>query len=306
MGEKAPPPPVALFGLGGMSSMCAACCTNPIDVIKVRMQLEGELQSATQATERHYKNFVSGMSRIVAEEGVLALYKGLPASLMREGIYSTIRLGGYEPFKDLFGVTDNSHSQVVRKILAAACAGAIGSAIANPTDLVKIRMQAEGKLAPGAAPRYASTLTAFFDIHKHEGFKGLYRGTGPTVQRAALLTATQLPTYDHSKHMLLDLAGLSEGLPLHVSCSMLAGLAAALVTSPFDVVKTRVMNQAVEGRLGTKYGSTLDCFAKCLRAEGLGGLYKGFLANWFRIGPHTVVTFLVFERLRSLCGFKPV
>ena len=71
------------------------------------------------------------------------------ASVMREGIYSTIRLGLYEPFKEIFGSKDPARTPLYKKILSGGISGAIGSSIANPTDLVKIRIQGEGKLKPG-------------------------------------------------------------------------------------------------------------------------------------------------------------
>jgi hypothetical protein len=68
---------------------------------------------------------------------------------------------------------------------------------------------------------------------------------------------------------------------------MFAGFIAALVTSPVDVVKSRIMNENLGN--GTNYRGTWDCIQKAVRTEGLLGLYKGFLPNWMRIGPHTVV-----------------
>lgn len=70
--------------------------------------------------------------------------------------------------------------------------GTIGSAIATPTDLVKVRMQAQGKLFDGEVPRYKSTFSAFKEIIHTQGLRGLYTGVGPTVKRAAILTATQV------------------------------------------------------------------------------------------------------------------
>lgn len=68
---------------------------------------------------------------------------------MREGSYSAIRLGLYEPFKEVLGEKNKAKTPLYKKIICAGFSGAIGSAIANPTDLVKIRMQGEGKLDPG-------------------------------------------------------------------------------------------------------------------------------------------------------------
>lgn len=60
-----------------------------------------------------------------------------------------MRLGLYEPFKELFGAKDHSKTPLYKKVMSGALSGSIGSAIANPTDLVKIRLQAEGKLESG-------------------------------------------------------------------------------------------------------------------------------------------------------------
>ncbi len=65
----------------------------------------------------------------------------------------------------------------------------MGSTIATPTDLVKVRLQAQRH---GQKKRYASTYHAFREIFHTEGVKGLYVGMGPTLQRAAIVTATQV------------------------------------------------------------------------------------------------------------------
>ncbi|OWF34706.1 mitochondrial substrate carrier family protein ucpB-like [Mizuhopecten yessoensis] len=293
------------FALAGISSMSAAMFTNPVDVIKIRMQLENELASQKGIDvlrNRYYDGFVKGGVRIVRDEGPRGLYKGLVPSLMREGSYSTIRMGAYEPVKVLFGATDPAHTPLWKKICAGALTGAIGSSIATPTDLVKVRMQGCTKLA-GETQRYRSTFSAFSEIIRQNGVRGLYVGVGPTVKRAAILTATQIPTYDHTKHTILNAGLMSEGAPLHVTSSMVAGFMTALTTSPVDVVKTRIMNQQQGNKV---YKSAFDCFLKTLRSEGPLGLYKGFIPNWMRIGPHTTVAFFIFEQLRRVVGIDPI
>lgn len=61
---------------------------------------------------------------------------------MRESIYSSLRLGLYEPFKNLLGATDEAHTSFLIKFTAGAMSGFVGAALASPTDLIKIRMQA--------------------------------------------------------------------------------------------------------------------------------------------------------------------
>ncbi|CAM1310879.1 Uncharacterised protein r2_g2119 [Pycnogonum litorale] len=294
------------FVLAGMSSMMGAIVTNPIDVIKVRMQLEGELMLKGEHLTRHYSGFTKGFSYIVTHEGARGLYKGLVASLMREGSYSTIRIGAYEPMKELLGATDPAHTPLYLKVISGAITGAIGSAVANPTDLVKVRLQAEGALIPEQIPRYPSTFSAFAMICRTEGLFGLWRGVGPTVKRAALLTATQIPSYDHSKHFILNAGFLEEGYLLHVICSMFAGFMTATVTSPVDVIKTRVMNQKIDKSKPLMYLGTFDALKKIFKNEGIVGFYKGWFPNWMRIGPHTIVCLMFFEQLRWLLGIRPV
>ena len=159
--------------------------------------------------------------------------------------------------------------------------------------------------------------------------KGLYRGVGPTTQRAMLLTATQLASYDHTKHLLLKTKYFEENPITHFIVSMIAGLFCATTTSPVDNIKSRYMNQEfLPNGKGKVYTSTMDCFAKTIKAEGsfflflflflffstktiksksgFFGVYKGFFPNWMRIGPHTIVTFLILEQLRRLAGLKPI
>jgi len=282
--------------------------TNPIDVIKIRMQLDNELGSNQNSKnifkDRYYKGFIRGAIRIFSEEGFRGLYKGLVPSMMREGSYSTIRLGAYEPIKFQLGATDIARTPLWKKIVAGATSGTIGSAIATPTDLVKVRFQAVG---PGHKSEYRHTFHAFWTIGRKEGVRGLWTGVGPTVQRAAILTAAQIPSYDHTKHTLLNAQLMDEGPALHGVSSVIAGFVTACSTSPFDVVKTRMMNQKKDANgKPLVYRNTIHCIGKIVRYEGILGLYKGFIPNWMRIGPHTIVTFFVFEKLRYLVGMKPV
>ncbi|KAI6660163.1 Mitochondrial substrate carrier family protein ucpB-like [Oopsacas minuta] len=290
------------FALASTSSMTASFITNPIDVTKVRMQLEGELKSHTPLYNRYYKGFLRGAVRILLDEGPRGWLKGVTPSLMREFSYGGIRLGAYEPIKELFGATDPAHTPLWKKIAAGGTSGMVGSAIANPTDLVKIRMQ-----GTKVGKRYKTTFHAFAHIFRTEGIRGLWRGVGPTVQRAMILTASQTSSYDHTKHTILNLDLMVEGLPLHIVSSITAGFVCALCTSPFDVIKTRIMNQesAKEGG-GKVYKTMLDCLVKTVRSEGMSGLYKGFFPNWMRLGPHTIICFLIFERLRIIFNIRPI
>ena len=227
-----------------------------MDVIKTRMQIQGELKVESMfATDRKYKGFVRGITTIIEKEGIFGLYKGIFPSLLREGSYSTMRIGGYDIMKEmLLSPGDNPSlfqknlfsnfyykkktNQIQKteqmpfwkKVTAGLVSGAVGAAIANPTDLVKVRMQAN----ESSKPKYANTFHAFRKIYAEEGIAGLYKGVIPTTQRAALLTASQLASYDQSKHAIINIAipkssrddpKWKEPLWIHLSSSIVAGFA---------------------------------------------------------------------------------
>eukprot|EP01018_Ginkgo_biloba_P035073 Gb_34130 [translate_table: standard] len=293
----------AIFALGGLSNMCGAFVTNPVNVVKVRMQLDGALSSNQ---ERRYGGILASLFRIAREEGLGGLWRGTGAALLREASYSSIRMGAYEPFKRALGGDEPEHTPLWIKVSAGSAAGIVGSAVANPTDIVIVRMQASSH---GAATewKYNGPFHAFASIVKTEGITGLYRGIGPTVQRAGILNAAQVPSYDHAKHIILNAGLLQEGVACHLVSSMIAGFVTAIVISPVDLVRTRIMQQAVqEDGQGALYSSSFDCLKKTVRSEGVLGLYKGFVPVWLRISPHTIVTFFVFEQLRKAIGIRPV
>lgn len=284
-------------GLAGISNGCAGMLTNHVDVLKVRMQMAGAGALGRSA------GVVESGARILREEGWRGFRAGLAPSLLREMSYSGLRMGLYEPTKELLGATDPTQTPLALKLLAGAITGATGAIIANPLDLVKVRMQS----AKGASASYSSVAQSLLRITREGGgIKSLWRGAGPTVQRAALLTGSQVPSYDHAKHYVVDNGFMSEGYLCHFSCCMFAGVVAAAVTAPFDLAKSRIMVQPVDpvtGK-GTLYGGTFDCLRKVVHAESPAALFKGFHCQWCRIGPHTTISLMIFEQLRHLAGMR--
>jgi hypothetical protein len=215
--------------------------------------------------------------------------------MMREASYSSIRMGLYEPVRKLVAPGQPlSEISLWQKIVAGFVSGGVGSALANPTDLVKIRFQAR---RPDQPAIYKHTFDAFAQILRTEGIKGLYKGVGPTTLRAAVLTGAQLSSYDHTKVILKRLNILPDGPFIHFLASFVAGLVTTTATSPVDVIKTRVMN-ATHG----EYTGPVDCLLKLLRTEGPRALFRGWVPNYLRLGPHFIISLPLYEQLRALLG----
>jgi hypothetical protein len=272
----------------------------PVDVVKTRLQFDGATGSAAR-----YSGALNCATTLVRTEGPQALFKGLPPALLRQSTYGSMRYGLYGPIKSLLdsdSAEGKSSTALWKKVVAGAAAGAVASAAANPTDLVKVRMQTDG-MAHGEK-RYTGVRNCFFTIVREEGIFGLWKGVGPTMGRATVLAAAELSTYDEVKcqitrHRIIE----QEGLLLHVTTAFISGFASTVVSSPFDVVKSRVMAQPLDSNgVGKLYSGMIDCFVKSIRQQGALSLYSGFWPNFGRVGPRVTIVFIVMEQLKSRLG----
>ncbi|XP_045809414.1 mitochondrial uncoupling protein 5-like [Trifolium pratense] len=315
------------FVEGGIASIIAGCSTHPLDLIKVRMQLQGEnapkpnpvqvLRPALafgqtgSATSIHVAGqtavpqarvgLVSVGVRLVQQEGVKALFSGVSATVLRQTLYSTTRMGLYDILKNKWTDREAGGTMpLARKIEAGLIAGGVGAAIGNPADVAMVRMQADGRLPAAQRRNYKSVVDAITRMAKQEGVTSLWRGSSLTVNRAMLVTASQLASYDQFKEMILEKGVMKDGLGTHVTASFAAGFVAAVASNPVDVIKTRVMNMKVEAGKEPSYAGALDCAMKTIRAEGPMALYKGFIPTISRQGPFTVVLFVTLEQVRKV------
>ncbi|KAJ8681164.1 hypothetical protein QAD02_016951 [Eretmocerus hayati] len=282
------------FVYGGLASIVAELGTFPLDTTKTRLQIQGQKNDSRFSSMR-YSGMIDAFIQISKQEGPKALYAGISSALLRQATYGTIKFGTYYSLKqsatDRWGTDD----LVLINIVCAAIAGAISSAIANPTDVVKVRMQVG----------FETNLTlmgCFQDVYHHEGVRGLWRGVGPTAQRAAIIAAVELPIYDFSKKELTPYIG--DSVINHFASSFIASMGSAVSSTPLDVVRTRLMNQrrtrSSTGALSPHaYASTLDCFIQTFKNEGFFALYKGFIPTWLRMGPWNIIFFITYEQLKK-------
>ncbi|KAL0378987.1 UNVERIFIED_CONTAM: Mitochondrial uncoupling protein 5 [Sesamum radiatum] len=299
------------FVEGGVASIVAGCSTHPLDLIKVRMQLQGEpaVQSLRPALAFHTAHIhlppprvgpVSVGLRIIQQDGAAALFSGVSATVLRQTLYSTTRMGLYDILKEKWTDPDTNNMPLVRKITAGLIAGGVGAAVGNPADVAMVRMQADGRLPPAQRRNYKSVVDAITQMSKNEGIASLWRGSSLTVNRAMLVTASQLASYDQFKEMILERDLMKDGLGTHVTASFAAGFVAAVASNPVDVIKTRVMNMKMEAGMAAPYSGAVDCAMKTIKAEGPMALYKGFIPTISRQGPFTVVLFVTLEQVRKL------
>jgi len=217
--------------------------------------------------------------QIIKNNGPTGLYAGLSASLLRQLTYSTVRFGVYEDLKARATKRANGRQPSFPVLVAlASTSGFLGGVIGNAADVLNVRMQHDAVLPPAERRNYRHALDGLVKMARHEGVGSWFRGVWPNSMRAAVMTASQLASYDSFKRTLILYTPMGDTLTTHFSASFLAGVAAATITSPIDVIKTRVMSAA------TKQG-VVSVLADIYRAEGLGWMFRGWVPSFLRLGP---------------------
>lgn len=293
------------FLLASIATAGACVVSNPMEVVKTRMQLQGELALVTQSSAPvvRYRNFAHAFYTICRTEGIRGIQRGLGPGISYQIVMNGPRLGLFEPLQKVFGATDpTSYWFPVRNVCAAATSGMIGACVGSPFFLVKARIQAAssaGKI--NAQYAYKGMIDGFRQILKAEGLKGLYRGATASIPRVAIGSGTQLATYTQAKTFVLA-AGIEDGVMVHLGSSVLTGLVVTTAMNPMDVVSTRLYSQKVVNGKGKLYSGVLDCISKTMKSEGFRGFYKGWSAHYMRLGPHTVFTFLFWEEAKKIAA----
>lgn len=295
------------FVAGGIAACGAVTFTNPIELVKTRMQLQGEL--AAKDTAGMYRNPIQAFAVIYRNEGIRGLQQGLLCGYLNQICLNGCRIGLYEPCRmqltKAFFPSSIVEGQPIPQavsvnVAAGFLAGASGAVMASPFFLIKTRMQsysaaaASGKIQTSAGQQtyYRSTTDGLRKIYGSEGFRGLFRGVDAAIFRTGAGSATQLPLYYFVKHQMERHTKFDPKKPtMHFLLSLVAGVGVAIVMNPGDVVLTRVYNQK-----GNLYRGPIDCLVKTVRSEGFGALYKGFWAQLLRIGPHTILTLMFMEQ----------
>mmetsp|Transcript_28098 Transcript_28098/g.26956 ORF Transcript_28098/g.26956 Transcript_28098/m.26956 type:complete len:290 (+) Transcript_28098:110-979(+) len=273
----------------GTSAVISVTGIHPIDVVKTRLQVSGDGTNGA----RNYKALgIRGTVAVIgSEEGIAAFWKGIGPAWLREASYTSLRLGLYAPIKHLLGV--KADSAFILKFGAGSLAGGIGSIAGNPFDVLKTRMMtAEGKIQP-------SMMEAATILYKQQGMGGFYRGIEANVMRAMVLNGTKMSCYDQIKGFIVKSKVVPAGLATQFCAAFGAGFFMACTVAPFDMVRTRLMNQPLDVKL---YNGALDCFVKIIAKDGVAGLYNGFIPIWARFAPTTCLQLVIFEQIKPIFG----
>ncbi|KAF4341949.1 amidohydrolase 2 [Fusarium beomiforme] len=255
------------FWFGGSASALAACVTHPLDLVQVRLQTRHPNAAPS---------FVSSTTNIIRNEGISALYSGLPASVLRQLTYSGIRFSIYEEMKSQAGSNSSSHF-----LLATAwCSGFAGGVAGNFADVLNVRMQHDGSVPLKQRHNYRHVGDGIVRMAREEGVGAFFRGWLPNCTRAATQTAGQLASYDIIKKCIIDYRQTQETPAVQALSAFLAAVVAVTITNPLDVVKTRMMSSTSDAGSGV-----LMTARGAFRMDGAGWIFRGWVPSFLRVGP---------------------
>ncbi|KAI1802973.1 mitochondrial carrier [Daldinia bambusicola] len=283
------------FLLGSAAGAFGAFMVYPIDLVKTRMQN----QRGADPGQRLYKNSIDCFRKVVANEGFRGLYSGVLPQLVGVAPEKAIKLTVNDLVRGFF--TDPKTHQIHwgYEVLAGGSAGACQVVFTNPLEIVKIRLQVQGEVAKstqGAPKRSAMWIV------KNLGLAGLYKGASACLLRDVPFSAIYFPTYSHLKK---DVFGESPtkklGILQLLTAGAIAGMPAAYLTTPCDVIKTRLQVEARKG--DTNYTGLRHAAVTIMKEEGFRAFFKGGPARILRSSPQFGFTLASYEVLQSVLPF---
>lgn len=283
------------FVQGGFAGAFGATIVYPIDMVKTRMQN----QRSTVVGQMLYKNSVDCARKIFRNEGFIGFYRGLGPQLIGVAPEKAIKLTVNDFVRGQAMDPETGRIKLIWELIAGGTAGGCQVVFTNPLEIVKIRLQVQGETArvEGAAPKGA------VHIVRQLGILGLYRGASACLLRDIPFSAIYFPVYSHLKKDVFHEGynGKQLGFLETLGSAAIAGMPAAYLTTPADVVKTRLQVEARKGQ--SHYKGLTDAFVKIYQEEGFKALFKGGPARVVRSSPQFGFTLLAYEYLHKLLPY---
>ncbi|AOW07461.1 mitochondrial thiamine pyrophosphate carrier 1 [Yarrowia lipolytica] len=304
---------------GGIAGMVSRFCIAPLDVVKIRLQLQKD-------GSRYYRGIFQTMQQIVRDEGVTALWKGnIPAELLYV-FYGATQFVTYHHVNQVINAYNETAekwkiSSGAQSFIAGATAGAGATIATYPFDLFRTLFAAQGAKNCNVK-NYTSLFQTFKLIYKTEGPLGFFRGVSSSIISIAPYMGLFFASYGRVKDSLDAFSNkhhdllVSYNLPTkgwqEATAGLCAGTASKALVFPLDTIRKRLQTQ---GRMDVSYKELsgkpgvqrlLDSYnpfvmaRRIIVAEGCRGLYKGFLVSLIKSAPTSAITMYTFEKSLSI------
>lgn len=288
---------------GGVSAAITRLFSQPLDVIKVRIQLQNEGTNLKEFQPK-YRNAFQAMRVIYAEEGFLALWKGHNPAQVISIANGISQFWMYEQLRDVTrNMTYFRDHKNVSTFLCGTIAGCTATAITMPVDVIKTRL-----ISQDPQKGYSSASKAIFTIIEEEGVRGCYRGLLSSILQIGPMMGCNFMFYRFFSRTAEGIFKVEHSgqLPSWILLIMgcLAGLLSKSLVYPFDLVQRRLQIEGFENR--TVHSSNISCrgIIQCLKTtveiEGFRGLYKGMTLSLMKIGWMAGLHFGLYDKIFTI------
>ncbi|XP_077573111.1 mitochondrial coenzyme A transporter SLC25A42-like [Stigmatopora nigra] len=273
---------------GAFAGAVAKTAIAPLDRTKIIFQVSSNRFSAKEAFRLIYCSYV--------KDGLLSLWRGNSATMVRVMPYAAIQFCAHEQYKKALGGHYGFQGKALPpfpRFLAGSLAGTTATMLTYPLDMVRARM------AVTAKEMYCNIMHVFVRISQEEGFKTLYRGFTPTILGVIPYAGITFFTYETLKNLHTERTKRAQPYTVErLAFGACAGLIGQSASYPLDVVRRRMQTAGVTGSASNTILGTLR---EIVSHEGvLRGLYKGLSMNWLK-GPVAVgISFTTFDLMHSL------
>ncbi|KEY71117.1 hypothetical protein S7711_00939 [Stachybotrys chartarum IBT 7711] len=287
---------------GAIAGLIARFVIAPLDVVKIRLQLQPYSPSDPLNPLRDapaYRGTLATLRHILRHEGIQGFWKGnVPAEIMYIG-YSAVQFTTYRSTTLMLQTALPTRlPDYAESFIAGASAGAAATTATYPLDLLRTRFAAQGTHRV-----YKSLRSAVWEIGTDEGFRGFFRGLSPTLAQIIPYMGLFFVTYEKLR---ASLAGFH--MPWgsgDATAGVVGSVVAKTMVFPLDLVRKRIQ---VQGPTRSRYvytdipeyTSTVRALRTIFHQEGLRGLYKGLPISLIKSAPASAVTLWTYERSLNL------
>lgn len=295
---------------GAITGVSTGILTNPLDVVKIRMQLQKSTNSAIK-----YKGTFHGLGKVIKEEGISALWKGNISAQYLHFSYGAIQFYYYERCMSYFKKMNDEKKYNIpphfQTFVSGALAGATAVIATYPFDLLRTRFSAQGNYHV-----YKNTVQATKIIIRNEGISSLYKGVVPSVLSIVPYIGTSFLSHDFFMQNLDSLQEkypdkckyLTNGVKNFISGGF-AGVVSKTVTMPLDTIrKVMQVNGEIAQSMKNVYAVDIQenkskrlfsCMKNVYKKEGIQGFYKGLGPSMIKSTYGTAMTFLIMNECQS-------
>ncbi|XP_062167819.1 LOW QUALITY PROTEIN: uncharacterized protein LOC133874010 [Alnus glutinosa] len=282
---------------GGIAGAFSKTCTAPLARLTILFQVQG-MHSNVAALSK--ANIWHEASRVMNEEGFRAFWKGNMVTIAHRLPYSAVNFYTYERYKDLLQLVlgenrrGSTGSNICVHFVSGGLAGITAASATYPLDLVRTRLAAQTN-----AIYYKGISHSFNTICRDEGFRGLYKGLGATLLGVGPSIAISFSVYETLSSFWQSQRPNDSTALVGLASGGLSGIASSTATFPIDLVRRRMQMEGAGGRARIYNTGVFGTFRHIIRAEGLKGLYRGILPEYYKVVPGVGIVFMTYETLKK-------